>query len=186
MHPSVTSAFLKALLAAPRTVGGIAPSGRQLARLMTSEIDPGGGRVLELGPGTGIFTRALLARGVSPANLTLIEIEKSFVALLRRRFPQITVLQHDARRLPELGCEGFSSVVSGLPLRNMSQETVHAIMAGAFSLMPPSGAFYQFTYGHRCSVPDPVLRSLGLRVASLGRIRLNLPPATVFRFSRWG
>lgn len=186
MTKTFLATFLKTLFAAPKTVGAIAPSGSGLARLMTSEIDPAAGPVLELGPGTGIFTRALIARGMSPRNLTLVEVETSFVNLLRRRFPQAIVLQHDARRLHQLDREDFAAVVSGLPLRNMSEETIHAIVSGAFSLMPRGGRFYQFTYGQRCSVPAPVLRSLGLQARRLGRVQLNLPPASVYCLSRQG
>lgn len=178
--------FFTALLLAPRTVGAIAPSGGRLAKLITSEIDPAGGGVLELGPGTGVFTRALLKRGLSPRDLTLIEVETRFIAPLQRRFPGVAVLQKDARDLaacsPLLGPQ--AAIVSGLPFRNMPSEIIRSILHGGFSLLEHGGAFYQFTYGTACSVPYHVIESLGLEVEMLGRVRLNIPPASVFRLSR--
>ncbi|MBB3593251.1 phospholipid N-methyltransferase [Rhizobium sp. BK529] len=180
------AAFFGALLAEPRKIGAIVPSGGRLARLMTSEIEPTAGKVLELGPGTGVFTAALLKRGLPARDLTLVELETRFIAPLQQRFPNVTVLQRDARELAscraELGLQ--VAIVSGLPFRNMPIEVITAIVGGGFSLLERGGAFYQFTYGQSCSVPSDVLGELGLRAERLGRVRLNLPPASVFRISR--
>ncbi len=186
MQQPPLAAFFRALLAEPRKIGAIAPSGGRLARLMTSEIEPSAGKVLELGPGTGVFTRALLKRGLPARDLTLVELEARFIAPLQKRFPDVAVLQRDARELAaykaELGLQ--AAIVSGLPFRNMPIEVVSAIVSGGFSLLEPGGAFYQFTYGHACSVPEDVLVALGLKSNKLGRVRLNFPPASVFRISR--
>jgi phosphatidylethanolamine/phosphatidyl-N-methylethanolamine N-methyltransferase len=70
---------------------------RALARAMASHVDPSiPGPVVELGPGTGAVTRALVERGVDPARLTLVEADPAFCALLRRRWPTARVLQTDA------------------------------------------------------------------------------------------
>ncbi|KQV27149.1 SAM-dependent methyltransferase [Rhizobium sp. Root1203] len=179
-------AFLKAPFRAPRTIGAIAPSGAHLARLMTSEIEPGAGKVLELGPGTGVFTQAILDRGLKRRDLTLIEIDQKFTHLLGRRFGNIDIMCCDACDLQaaNAGRGSYASVVSGLPLRNMPEEVIEAIPAGAFAILNRGGAFYQFTYGRFCSVPDEVLERLSLKATSLGRVRLNVPPASVFRLSR--
>ena len=80
--------FLRALAFNPRRVGAIAPSGANLASLITSEISRDSGPVLELGPGTGVFTQALLARGVKEQDLTLVEYGSDFVRRLQTRFPR--------------------------------------------------------------------------------------------------
>lgn len=176
-------AFIAALARAPRRIGAIAPSGPHLARLITSEIEADAGRILELGPGTGVFTQALLDRGVSADRLTLIEVEDKFVSLLRRRFPDISVLHHDACQLESLD-ETFSAAVSGLPLRNMSPDTVEAILSGVFTVLDKHAALYQFTYGRASSVPHDIIERLGLEISLIGRVRRNFPPASVFRISR--
>jgi phospholipid N-methyltransferase len=168
-------------------VAAITPSGTALADLMTSEVSPDSGPVLELGPGTGVFTRALLARGVSESDLTLIEYGSDFARRLNYRFPAARVMWMDAAHLgrPEL-FEGalFGTVVSGLPLLSMPPKRIMAILAGAFAHMRPGASFYQFTYGPRCPVPRPLLDRLGLKATHIGRALLNVPPAAVYKISR--
>jgi phospholipid N-methyltransferase len=179
--------FIRAWALHPGRVGAIAPSGAALAALMASEITSGSGPVIELGPGTGVFTRAILARGIREEDLTLIECGSDFVRLLQLRFPEARVLQVDAARLAHQNLfenAPVGSVVSGLPLLNIPARKVIAILSGAFGYMRPGGAFYQFTYGPRCPVPRPFLDRLGLKATRVGRAVLNVPPATVYRISR--
>jgi phospholipid N-methyltransferase len=182
-----TFSFLGDWTSDPRRVGAIAPSGRALARLITAEIDAGAAPVIELGAGTGVFTRALVERGLRPQDLCLVEYGDVFANVLRQRFPGAHVHQIDAARLGEAmlfdGARA-GAVVSGLPLLNMSTETISAILQGAFSHLRDDGAFYQFTYGWRCPVPASVRRQLDLHATHLGRAWWNLPPAAVWRIER--
>jgi len=171
----------------PVGTAAVAPSGRALASLITREIDEGSGRVLELGPGTGIFTDRLVTRGVNQSDLTLVEQNPGFARLLRQRFPRATILEIDAVVLglirPPQG-DLFGAAVCGLGLRNMPVGQVEAIMRAAFSRMLPDAALYLFTYGRRCSVPAEVLERLGLVADHFGTALLNLPPASVYRVAR--
>ncbi|PDT01191.1 phospholipid methyltransferase [Rhizobium chutanense] len=179
--------FFRSWISNPLRVAAIAPSGDSLARIMTSEIAALDGPIIELGPGTGVFTRALLARGVSEADLTLIEYGPEFITALQARFPTARVLQMDAAQLAEAGIfegEPVGAVVSGLPLLSMSPAKIAAIVAGAFAYIRPGGAVYQFTYGPRCPVPRPILDRLGLEAVRIGGTVRNLPPASVYRISR--
>lgn len=179
--------FFRSWVSDPMRVAAIAPSGERLARLMTREIEPLDGPVLELGPGTGVFTRALLARGVSECDLTLVEFGEEFVVPLRGRFPQARVVQMDAAQLGQCGLFAdapFGAVVSGLPLLSMPPEKIAAIVAGAFATMKPGGSFYQFTYGPRCPVARSILDRLGLKATRVGGTVRNIPPAGVYRISR--
>ncbi len=175
--------FFRSYVSNPRQVSAIAPSGQSLARLMTQEIVPGAGPVIELGPGTGIFTKALLERGVPEHDLLLIEYGSDFMRLLQQRFPGAKVLWMDARQLSHYGLfmAPAAAVVSGLPLLSMSPRAVMAILAGAFQHMREGGTFYQFTYGPRCPVPRPILDRLGLKASLVGRTAFNIPPASVYR-----
>jgi phospholipid N-methyltransferase len=179
--------FIRAFLTNPARVSSIVPSGAALARLITSEINGMSGPVLELGPGTGVFTDALLARGVSPDKLTLIEYGEEFARLLQARFPGIRILHMDASKVGpgELYEDELAgAVVSGLPFLSMPPGTVAAIVGGAFGNLRRGGAFYQFTYGPRCPVQQPILDALGLEATRLGRAYRNLPPAAVYRITR--
>ncbi|MBB4288235.1 phospholipid N-methyltransferase [Rhizobium leguminosarum] len=179
--------FFRSWISNPLRVAAIAPSGDSLARIMTSEIAALDGPIIELGPGTGVFTRALLARGVSEADLTLIEYGPEFITALQARFPTARVLQMDAAQLAHADIfegEPVGAVVSGLPLLSMSPSKIASILAGAFAYMRPGGAVYQFTYGPRCPAPRPILDRLGLEAVRIGGTVRNLPPASVYRISR--
>ncbi|MBY5864612.1 class I SAM-dependent methyltransferase [Rhizobium leguminosarum] len=178
--------FLLAWLRAPLRIASITPSGPRLAGLMTREISPLTGPVLELGPGTGVFTAALLERGIAERDLTLVEYERDFATLLQGRFPDARVLRVDVRQMWKTALSGsfFGGVVSGLPLLAMRPEDVWTLLDGCFSNLRPHGAFYQFTYGPKCPVPVQILDSLGLVATRIGWTLRNIPPAAVYRISR--
>ncbi|WFU09376.1 methyltransferase domain-containing protein [Rhizobium sp. CB3090] len=179
--------FFRSWVSDPMRVAAIAPSGERLARLMTQEIEALDGPILELGPGTGVFTRALKERGVPESDLTLIEFGEEFAARLRGRFPEARVVQMDAAQLAQCGLFAdapFGAVVSGLPLLSMSPDKIAAIVGGAFATMRSGGAFYQFTYGPRCPVSRSILNRLGLKAERIGGTMRNIPPAGVYRISR--
>lgn len=181
--------FLRSWMANPLKVSAVAPSGQSLARLMTAEILPNNGPVMELGPGTGVFTKALLARGVAEDDLTLVEFGADFAHMLGTRFPGTRVVRMDATQLAESALyDGapVGAVVSGLPLLSMSARSIEQILAGAFGYMREGGAFYQFTYRPMCPVPRPVLERLGLKATLVGRTVRNIPPAAVYRVTQVG
>jgi phosphatidylethanolamine/phosphatidyl-N-methylethanolamine N-methyltransferase len=179
--------FFRECISDPLRVSAVAPSGHRLAELITSEITGQTGPVIELGPGTGAFTRALLKRGVDERNITLVELSDDFARMLNARFPRARVLSVDATRLRRSGlCRGgeAGAVISGLPLLSMSPRSIFAILRDAFFHLREDGALYQFTYGPRCPVPAAILHRLGLRATRVGGTLRNIPPATVYRISR--
>jgi len=154
---------------------------------MTMEISHKDGPVLELGPGTGAFTRALLECGVDEGDLTLVEYGSDFARLLQFRFPRARILWMDASQLAShelFDAPKVGAVVSGLPLLSMPPRKVIAILSGAFSYVRPNGAFYQFTYGPRCPVSRTILDRLGLKAKRIGGTIRNIPPAAVYRITR--
>ena len=178
--------FFRAWISDPMRVAAVAPSSDTLARLITSEIRPGDGPIIELGPGTGVFTKALLQRGVAESDLLLIEYGSDFMRLLQHRFPSARVLWMDAAQLAQYDrfIAPAGAVVSGLPLLSLTPRKVMAILTGAFRHMREGGSFYQFTYGVGCPVPRTILDRLGLKASLVGRTALNMPPASVYRIRR--
>jgi phosphatidylethanolamine/phosphatidyl-N-methylethanolamine N-methyltransferase len=170
--------FLSRFLAHPFRVGAIAPSSERLARAMAQTADLSG-NVLELGPGSGVITRALLQHGLNPSRLTALEYDGAFAADLRKRFPGVCVLEGDAFDFPALtGRMTFSTVVSGLPLLNHSREQGQALIAAALSHMAPGAPFVQFSYGLGPPVPPPE----GASVSFAKRVWRNVPPAAVWLY----
>jgi phosphatidylethanolamine/phosphatidyl-N-methylethanolamine N-methyltransferase len=179
-------AFLKNWLQDPIRVASVVPSGRKLARLMAADICPGA-RVVELGVGTGTLTEAMLANGVEPENLHLVETNSDFVEILRRRFPKSEVWQIDAMDVARhlSGLAGtVDYVVSGLPIVWFKRDSKLCILRETFKLLRPGGRFYQFTYLGRPPVGNKILSELGLKATLSGFTTLNLPPAFVYRFER--
>ena len=176
--------FVKGWLRNPLAMGALAPSGKSLAKLMAKDVGTGS-RVVELGAGTGTVTEALLAKGVAPENLYLVERERQFVKILERRFPRCRVIAADALKLDrELDAEpAFDFVISGLPLLCFSPEKRYRLLQQSLQLLKTHGHLHQFTYGGRCPI-DKDLRAL-LRVDSvlLGIAALNLPPGFVYRLT---
>ena len=178
--------FLRGWLEDPFAVGALAPSGRPLAKLMTRELGAGD-RVIELGPGTGTVTRAILGRGVRASDLVLIERGQRFAERLGRDFPGVKILQGDATepQAPLADSRGrFDFIVSGLPLVLFSRPQKARLLRECFELLTPSGALYQFTYGGRCPLDRRELERQGLQTRCTGFIALNVPPAFVYRISR--
>jgi len=165
------------------------PSSRYLARLMVNHIDPLDGRVIELGGGTGVFTRAILQTGLAPEKLEVVEINPAFARGLRRHFPHVSVLETPAQIVSTVaaGEPGeYQTVISGLPLLAMDRHMHADILSEAFRMLRPGGSFIQFTYSTRPPVSRDVLHALDLDVARVGQTVRNFPPATVFRFHRLG
>lgn len=183
--------FLRSWLSHPLRIGAVAPSGQALAQLITQAAQGHRGPVIELGPGTGSFTRALLARGVPESRLALVETEAAFLPALRRRFPAARLLAMDAAQLGDIGClfgtERAGLVVSGLPLMAMPLQRALSILSGVFARqLLPEGRFYQFTYGSKLAVPEAWLERLGLEAHFQGTVLGNLPPASVYCIQRRG
>lgn len=182
------AAFLRAWAKDPLGVAAVAPSSPALAKLITAEITPDMAPVIELGPGTGVFTKALLGRGLKQSDLVLIEYEADFANLLSARFPQATVLRGDAARMRKhrgvLNGDLAGATISGLPILNMNARQQMMIMRGCFELIRPGGRFFQFTYSPVCPIRRPVLERLGLKARRLSSTLRNLPPAAVYEISR--
>jgi phosphatidylethanolamine/phosphatidyl-N-methylethanolamine N-methyltransferase len=162
-------------------MGAVTQSSKALARNMASYVDPhGDGPVIELGPGTGPVTEALIEHGVHPSRLVLVEFNPTFCQLLRQRFPAATVVQGDAYRLRDsLGAltrHEVSAVVSGLPLMTKPLRTRLRLLRDALALLQPQAPFVQFTY----AVVPPIPKLAGVKVEASERIWLNLPPARVW------
>ena len=177
--------FLRSLVVRPRSMGAIAPSSPALARKIAEQIDPRTeGMVIELGPGTGVVTDALIARGIVEDRLIAIESDPDMAQLVRERFPKLRVVEGDAydleRSLIGHACEGLAGVVSGLPLLNQPVARRYALIATALAHLAPGAPFIQFSYGWT----PPVPAGKDFTVEHAGLVLVNLPPARVWVYRR--
>jgi phosphatidylethanolamine/phosphatidyl-N-methylethanolamine N-methyltransferase len=182
---SDTLRFIGRLITQPKTVGAVAPSSRALGRAMAAQIDPAGdGPVLELGPGTGVATQALIARGIAPERITTIEYDPRFAQLVAQRFARVKVINGDAFNLGKtLGArftEPFIGALSGVPLLNHSPERRQTFLEGVLDRLKPGAPYVQFSYGLHCPVAPPA----GVSVTQAAYIFFNLPPARVWVYRR--
>jgi phosphatidylethanolamine/phosphatidyl-N-methylethanolamine N-methyltransferase len=178
--------FLRSWIEKPLHMGAVMPSGRVLARTMAQYVDANSaGPVVELGPGTGAITNALIEHGIDQKRLVLVEYNPSFCALLRDRYPQATVVQGDAYTLRDslwnVLSVPASAIVSGLPLVTKPMLTRLKLIRDAFLALAPGAPFVQFTY----SVAPPIPKSLpGVSTQASERIWMNLPPARVWVYRK--
>ena len=179
--------FFRSWIEKPLAMGAVTPSSRALARTMAANVDPETlGPIIELGPGTGPVTEALVARGIDPARLVLVEFDPTFCRLLRKRYPTATVVQGDAYSLHTLlGSllrEPAAAVVSGLPLFTKPLKRRLRLLSEAFALMSPGAPFVQFTYAAVSPIPRGLDR---VKAHASERIWANIPPARVWVYRKF-
>ncbi|ESZ13541.1 phospholipid N-methyltransferase PmtA [Mesorhizobium sp. L48C026A00] len=150
--------FFKGWIDKPKAVGSIVPTSSITARKMASVVNPMSGLpVLEVGPGTGVITRAILAHGVKPENLYAVEYSPDFVRHLRQLYPGVNVIEGDAFNLnATLGDKSgltFDSVISGVPLLNFPVEQRVAYVESLLDRIPTGRPVVQLTYGPLSPIP---------------------------------
>jgi len=173
--------FLRGLLADPHAVSAPTPSSPALSAAIAARVDLSRpGLVVELGPGTGVVTEALLARGLAPERLVAIEACSYFAGLLRKRLPGIAVVEGDAfafeRYLPREA--EIAAIVSGIPLLLFPPARRRALIERALAAQGPGGAFIQLSYGWL--PPIKPMGGMRLRRAVVWR---NFPPAHIWTFT---
>jgi phosphatidylethanolamine/phosphatidyl-N-methylethanolamine N-methyltransferase len=178
--------FFKGWIDKPRAVGSIVPTSSVTARRMASIIDMKSGLpVLEVGPGTGVITRAILGRGVKPSNLYAVEYSHDFVTHLRRNYPDVNVIEGDGFNLDEtlgdMRDTTFDCVVSGVPLLNFPVQRRVAYLENLLSRIPHGRPVVQLTYGPKSPIPP----GLGdYTVEHFHFILRNIPPTQLWLYRR--
>ncbi|WP_029077213.1 class I SAM-dependent methyltransferase [Kaistia adipata] len=178
--------FFRNWIEKPLSMGAVSPSGKALTKLMASFVDPDDNLpVIELGPGTGVVTQALIERGVAPERIVSIEYSSDFCRLLEQRFAGVKIVEGDAYALERTlaGCVSgpVSAVISSLPLLTQPPARRSALIQAAFARLAPGQPFIQFSYGLASPVtPDPSLFS----TTHTGWVMKNVPPARVWVYRR--
>ena len=182
-----TSLFFRQWLMNPLDVASIIPSSKFTAKLIASEISSETGPVLELGPGTGIFTQQILKNGVSPKDLVLIEKNTSFANYLKNSFTGVNIVNDEAGIFckEDFGLDRpFGAVVFALSALTLPQEALKNILKSCLENMDDNAAIYQVTYSWRPTFPQALLDEFNLTHERLGFTLLNIPPAYIYKYQK--
>jgi phosphatidylethanolamine/phosphatidyl-N-methylethanolamine N-methyltransferase len=178
--------FFKGWMDGPKSVGAILPTSGVTARRMASVITPQSGLpVLELGPGTGIITKAILQKGITPENLVSIEFSTDFYQHLAKTFPRVNFINGDAFDLEKtLGTfrdRQFDSVISAIPMLSFPMERRIALLEDLLNRMPRGRPVMQITYG---PVSPIVARPDRYQIKHYDFVVRNIPPAQLWTYTR--
>ncbi len=178
--------FLRQWFDNPIKTGAVAPSSPALARKMASYIpDDPQGPVLELGPGTGVVTHAVLQHGVDPSRVLAVEYSSDFVAMLRDRFARVSVIEGDAYDFETIRQnhirEPLAAVVSSLPLFTKPKPMRKRLISLCLDALAPGAPFIQFSYALVPPVPE---KEGNFTIETSNWILGNLPPARVWVYRR--
>ncbi len=174
--------FIKGWAKMPGAVGAIKPTGKIAARHMASLLPiESGFPVLELGPGTGVITREILKRGLSPEKLVSVEYGREFYDYLIERFPGVNFVHGDAfnldAALKDIPYNSFCGVIGAVPLLNVPKPLRESIVSESLKRVVPGGPFIQISYG-----PNPPTKAIAGKytVEKSDRIFRNIPPAGIW------
>ncbi len=178
--------FFKTWMDKPKAMGAVLPTSNVTARRMASLINPGcGDPVLELGPGTGVITKAILACGVRPAQLYSIEYTEAFIPQLKSDFPGVNVIHGNAFELddvlPDMGDGRFDTIISAIPLLNFAVKQRVELLNELFDRLNPGRPIVQISYGPVSPIP-PDWRTYS--VEPFDWMVRNIPPARLWVFRR--
>ncbi|CCM74077.1 phospholipid N-methyltransferase PmtA [Rhizobium mesoamericanum] len=178
--------FFKGMMQGPKTVGSIVPTSSITARKMASVVNLHSGLpVLELGPGTGAITKAILGRGVKPENLVAVEYSTDFYEHLVRLYPGVKFINGDAfnldKTLGALKDQKFDSVVSAVPLLNFPMQARIALLESLLDRLPAGRPVVQISYG---PVSPIIARPDRYHIQHFDFIVRNIPPAQLWVYRR--
>ena len=183
--------FFRQWVRAPLSTASVVPSSRFLAKKMVAEVPKDARQVIELGAGTGVFTKLLVARGAPLDQIMVVELNPVMAQTLTSEFAGVHVINGDASYLraiveqtPHFTLGQVDAVVSGLGFLNMPNSVVQGIVAAAFEVLAPGAPFVQFTYGPKSPIAAPIVCALQLKVRRASFTLRNFPPASVYVYTR--
>lgn len=176
--------FLKEFWKDKQMVGAISPSTRFLGEKMIENVDFDKARmIVELGPGTGVFTELILNRMHPDAKLLVFELNDSFYQNLAKRFddPRVQIIHDSAEKIADYtDGKKVDAVISSLPLMVFSEELRNNVVNAAYDSLKKDGKYMQFQY----SLQSKKLLQSVYKTVSVKFTMKNLPPAFVYTCSK--
>ncbi len=186
--------FLLQFLLKPGTTGAVAPSSPALAQRMVEWLDFSSAQaIVEYGPGTGVFTQAVLARRARHCKFFAIELNPVFIEVLRPRFPGVPIHQDSVGNCRQIcdreGIGQVDCIISGLPWASFPDALQKQLLDATMTVLKSGGQFVTFAYLHGLLFPPGQhfrkrLRGYFREISSSPIVWNNLPPAFVYRCRR--
>jgi len=183
--------FLVTFVRHPVAVGAIAPSSRHLAELMVEDMDlHRADTVVEIGPGTGVFTRVIQDHIPPEAALIAVELNAEFAADLKQKLPRAHIVNGSAEHLREYlkqhGKTSTDAILCGLPWASFPRDLQSRLVSAIYDSLKPGGRFATFAYCHGAWLPQArrfqrMLKSTFANVETTRIVWRNIPPAWVYR-----
>jgi phospholipid N-methyltransferase len=175
--------FFKTYLKERKQVGAFAPSSKFLVKKMCDKIDFDKARVIvELGPGTGVFTKEILKRAHHDAKIFVFELNEDFYKFLLEKYPdpRVILLHESADQVKEIlsqhNINEADAVLSSLPLAIIPDTVKHKILDSAHEVLNEKGVFVQYQY----SLNAKKLIEKRFGKLKIGFVPLNFPPAFIY------
>ncbi|MEX1001370.1 MAG: rRNA adenine N-6-methyltransferase family protein [Crocinitomicaceae bacterium] len=169
--------FLNTFFSERKQVGAVAPSSRFLVKKMCAKIDfKLADVILELGPGTGVFTTELLKRAKPDTKIILLELNEAFYELLVKKFedPRLLILNRSADEMGEIlddyHIKEVDAILSSLPLTIIPERIKKKIVIQSYNRLKEGGVFTQYQYS---------LSAKRLLESKFGSIKINFVPANI-------
>ena len=178
--------FFRGMMQGPKQVGAIVPTSSVTARKMASVVDPASGLpVLELGPGTGVITKQILARGIAPEKIVSVEYSRDFYERLVEDYAGVNFIHGDAfdleKTLGAFAGQTFDSVISAVPLLSFPMEGRIRLIDDLLSRIPAGRPVVQITYG---PVSPVIAKPDRYHIQHFDFIVRNIPPAQLWIYRR--
>ena len=176
--------FFKRFLFSPGTIGSITPSSSFLTEKMVKPSEVCVCRnIIELGAGTGVFTKSLMKLKSSACKLYLFEKDAKLASVLQNKFPDVKLFS-DAAKITELRKKGeigqVDLIISGLPFTSLPGKIRNEILAGVFDVLKPGGKFITFQYSlHMLKELEKTYDLINVEF-----VLLNIPPAFIYRCTK--
>jgi len=178
--------FFKGMMQGPKTVGAIVPTSSITAKRMASVIDVKSGLpVLELGPGTGVITKQILARGVAPEKIVSVEYSEDFYRRLVEDYAGVNFIHGDAfdlkTSLGSFADQTFDCVISAVPMLSFPMEARIQLLEDLLSRIPEGRPVVQITYG---PVSPIIAKPDRYHIQHFDFVVRNIPPAQLWIYRK--
>jgi phosphatidylethanolamine/phosphatidyl-N-methylethanolamine N-methyltransferase len=178
--------FFRGMMQGPKQVGAIVPTSSITARKMASVVDLSSGLpVLELGPGTGVITKQILARGIAPDKIVSVEYSRDFYERLVEDYAGVNFIHGDAfdleKTLGTFAGQTFDSVISAVPLLSFPMEARIRLIDDLLTRIPAGRPVVQITYG---PVSPVIAKPDRYHIQHFDFIVRNIPPAQLWIYRR--